>query len=81
MLYLDGRADAGLSHSLVLTGIGLVVGILFGAIVTRIYDRRDDRAAPAVPAAAAAAPVEPVTVSAPVAPETAAVTEETYPEP
>ena len=80
LLYLGGRADAGLSHSLVLTGIGLVVGISFGAIITRIYDRRDDRALPAGPAASAA-PVEPATVNVPVAPETAAVTEETYPGP
>lgn len=80
LLYLGGRADAGLSHSLVLTGVGLVVGILFGAIITRIYDRRDDRALPAGPAAAAD-PVEPATVNVPVAPEAAAVTEETYPGP
>lgn len=80
LLYLGGRADAGLSHSLVLTAIGLVIGLLFGVIVTRIYDRRDDRALPAE-AVAATAPVEPATVGAPVAPETTAVTEETYPEP
>jgi uncharacterized phage infection (PIP) family protein YhgE len=40
LLYLDGRADAGLSQSLELTAIGLVIGLLFGGIVTRIYDRR-----------------------------------------
>lgn len=40
LLYLDGRADAGLSQSLTLTAIGLVIGILLGAIVTRVYDRR-----------------------------------------
>ena len=37
---LDGRADAGLSQSLELTAIGLVIGLLLGGIVTRIYDRR-----------------------------------------
>ena len=42
LLYLGGRADAGLSQSLVLTAIGLVIGVLFGAIVTRIYDRRGE---------------------------------------
>ena len=40
LLYLDGRADAGLSQSLELTAIGLVIGLLLGGIVTRIYDRR-----------------------------------------
>ena len=40
LLYLGGRADAGLSHSLELTAIGLVIGVLLGVIVTRIYDRR-----------------------------------------
>ena len=39
LLYLDGHADAGLSQALLMTSIGLVVGILLGAIVTRIYDR------------------------------------------
>jgi YhgE/Pip-like protein len=40
LLYLDGRADAGLAHALVMTAIGLVIGLLIGGIVTRIYDRR-----------------------------------------
>ena len=40
LLYLDGRANAGLSQSLELTAIGLVIGLLLGGIVTRIYDRR-----------------------------------------
>ena len=40
LLYFDGRADAGLSHALVMTSIGLVVGLLIGGIVTRVYDRR-----------------------------------------
>jgi uncharacterized phage infection (PIP) family protein YhgE len=40
LLYFDGRADAGLSQSLELTAIGLVMGLLLGGIVTRIYDRR-----------------------------------------
>jgi uncharacterized phage infection (PIP) family protein YhgE len=40
LLYLDGRADAGLTQSLELTAVGLVIGLLLGGIVTRIYDRR-----------------------------------------
>ena len=40
LLYFDGRADAGLSHALVMTAIGLVIGLLIGAVVTRLYDRR-----------------------------------------
>lgn len=40
LLYLDGHADAGLSQSLILTTVGLVIGLGLGAVVTRIYDRR-----------------------------------------
>ena len=40
LLYFDGRADAGLSHALTMTAIGLVIGLLIGGIVTRVYDRR-----------------------------------------
>jgi YhgE/Pip-like protein len=40
LLYFDGRADAGLSHALVMTAIGLVIGLLIGGVVTRVYDRR-----------------------------------------
>jgi len=40
LLYLGGRADAGLTQSLELTAVGLVIGLLLGGIVTRIYDRR-----------------------------------------
>jgi hypothetical protein len=53
LLYLGGRADAGLSQSLEWSAGGLVIGVLFGAVVTRLYDRRDR--ARAVPAAAAPA--------------------------
>jgi uncharacterized phage infection (PIP) family protein YhgE len=77
LLYLDGRAVAGLSHSLVLTAIGLVIGLLFGIIVTRIYDRRSGHRRQVR--------AEPVAVSEPTAttaaPETTAATVETYPEP
>jgi hypothetical protein len=40
LLYLDGRADAGLTHALVMTGVGMVIALLIGGIVTRLYDRR-----------------------------------------
>ena len=40
LLYLGGRADAGLAQSLEWTTGGLLVGIALGVIVTRIYDRR-----------------------------------------
>jgi YhgE/Pip-like protein len=40
LLYLNGRADAGLSQALLMTAVGLVVGLLLGGIVTRLYDRK-----------------------------------------
>jgi uncharacterized phage infection (PIP) family protein YhgE len=53
LLYLDGQADAGLSHALIMTAIGLVLGLLLGGIVTWIYDRRGyHRIAPGLAAAA-----------------------------
>jgi YhgE/Pip-like protein len=81
LLYLDGRADTGLSHSLVLTAIGLLIGLLFGVIVTRIYDRRNGPRPPAQ----APAPAAPAAVSEPAAPtaapETTAAPVAIYPEP
>jgi hypothetical protein len=40
LLYFDGHADAGLSHALILTAIGMAIGLLIGAIVTMLYDRK-----------------------------------------
>jgi uncharacterized phage infection (PIP) family protein YhgE len=40
LLYLGGSAGSGLSQSLVWTAVVLAGGVLFGAGVTRIYDRR-----------------------------------------
>jgi YhgE/Pip-like protein len=39
LVYLNARGNAGLSQALLMTSIGLVVGLLLGGIVTRIYDR------------------------------------------
>lgn len=39
LLYLDGHAEAGLSQALRMTTIGLIIGLLLGGLVTRIYDR------------------------------------------
>jgi uncharacterized phage infection (PIP) family protein YhgE len=47
LLYFNGRADAGLSQSVILTAVGLVIGLAFGAILTRIYDRRGYHRIPA----------------------------------
>jgi uncharacterized phage infection (PIP) family protein YhgE len=47
LLYLDGQADAGLSQSLMMTGIGLLIGLLLGGVVTYFYDRRGYHRIPA----------------------------------
>jgi uncharacterized phage infection (PIP) family protein YhgE len=64
LLYLGGRADAGLSQSLEWSAGGLVIGGLFGAIVTRLYDRRE-RAVPAAEAPAGPVDADPVEVAHP----------------
>lgn len=40
ILYFDARWDAGLSHGVTSTLIGMVVGLAFGLIVVWYYDRR-----------------------------------------
>ena len=40
LLYLNGQADAGLSQALTMTAIGLAIGLLFGGIITHLYDRK-----------------------------------------
>ena len=40
LLYLNGHGDAGLSQALMMTVIGLVIGLLLGGIITQIYDRK-----------------------------------------
>jgi hypothetical protein len=80
LLYLDGRADAGLTQSLELTAIGLVIGLLLGGILTRIYDRRGYHRLP--PELAAATATETAAAAGPTAtPETTVVADATYPEP
>ncbi|MGB8388742.1 YhgE/Pip domain-containing protein [Mycobacterium sp.] len=39
LLYLNGHADTGLSQSLTMTSIGLVIGLLLGGIIY-LYDRK-----------------------------------------
>ncbi|WP_322857833.1 YhgE/Pip domain-containing protein [Mycobacterium shigaense] len=39
LLYLNGAGQAGLSQALWMTSLGLVIGLLVGGIITRIYDR------------------------------------------
>lgn len=48
LLYLDGRADAGLSHALAMTGAGMVIGLLLGGVVTWMYDRKGFHRLPGV---------------------------------
>jgi YhgE/Pip-like protein len=48
LLYLGGGAGSGLSESLVWIAVGLAIGVLFGAAVTRSYDRRGHRPGTAV---------------------------------
>jgi uncharacterized phage infection (PIP) family protein YhgE len=67
LLYFDGQADAGLSQGVELTAIGLVIGLLLGAIVTRIYDRRGNDRIPSEPEVAPSAPVESPAESVPTA--------------
>lgn len=74
LLYLDGQADAGLSQGLILTGIGLAIGLLLGGVVTRIYDRRGYHRIPPGPEPAASP--EPISPS-----EESASTTETTTEP
>jgi len=57
LLYLGGRADAGLSESVELIAGGLVIGVLLGVIVTGLYDRRGYHRVSTTPAADAPAGV------------------------
>lgn len=48
LLYLDGRADAGLAQALALITSWLAIGIVLGVMVSRVQDRRDRRRTHAV---------------------------------
>jgi uncharacterized phage infection (PIP) family protein YhgE len=66
LLYLGGRADAGLSQSLEWSAAGLVIGVLFGVVVTRLYDRRGrPTAAPTTESPAGPAGADPTAVPFP----------------
>jgi uncharacterized phage infection (PIP) family protein YhgE len=53
LLYFDGRADAGLTGALMLTSIGLVLGLVIGGGLTRFYDRQGLHRSHELPAGAA----------------------------
>lgn len=59
LLYFDGRADAGLSRSLVVGVVGLGIGLALGALVTRFYDRKGIHRVEAVMQPATPAHAEP----------------------
>lgn len=40
ILYFDVNFSAGLGRALVMTGVGLVIGLVLGAVVTQLYDRK-----------------------------------------
>ncbi|WP_076115409.1 YhgE/Pip domain-containing protein [Mycobacterium sp. IS-2888] len=40
LVYLGGHGDAGLSQALLMTSVGLVIGLLVGGIITHLYDRK-----------------------------------------
>ena len=40
LVYLNGHAAAGLSQALVMTSVGVVIGLVLGGITTHIYDRK-----------------------------------------
>ena len=40
IIYFDAQSAAGLGRALLMTVIGLLIGLLFGLIVTRYYDRK-----------------------------------------
>jgi YhgE/Pip-like protein len=40
ILYFDARADAGLTHGLAATFVGLMIGLVFGLVTVWYYDRK-----------------------------------------
>jgi YhgE/Pip-like protein len=39
LLYLKGGTGTGLSQALIMTSVGLIIGLLLGGIITHLYDR------------------------------------------
>lgn len=58
LLLLGGRADAGLSQSLITIAVWLVIGLLLGGIVTWLYERREHQGSPALATKLAKKPSE-----------------------
>jgi uncharacterized phage infection (PIP) family protein YhgE len=40
LVYLKGQADTGLAQALIMTSVGLIIGLLLGGIITHLYDRK-----------------------------------------
>ncbi|GGF28437.1 hypothetical protein GCM10007298_25270 [Williamsia phyllosphaerae] len=57
ILYFGGDFSAGLGHSLLMTSVGLLVGLVLGSIAVRFYDAKGWQRAPQPPTAAAVEPV------------------------
>ncbi|WP_406239216.1 YhgE/Pip domain-containing protein [Nocardia sp. NBC_01009] len=51
ILYFDGNYDAGLARGFWMVVLGLAVGLVFGAIITRYYDRKGLHRGATAPAA------------------------------
>lgn len=51
ILYFDGNYDAGLARGFWMVVLGLALGLVFGAIITRYYDREGLHRGAAAPAA------------------------------
>ncbi|MFX0580119.1 YhgE/Pip domain-containing protein [Nocardia nepalensis] len=49
ILYFNAEGSAGLSRSIWMTLLGLVIGLVLGSVVTRYYDRKELHRAPAKP--------------------------------
>ncbi|MFB7721230.1 YhgE/Pip domain-containing protein [Nocardia sp. NPDC056100] len=52
ILYFDGSAEAGLSRGCWMAALGLLIGLVFGLVITRFYDRKGLERKPAATAAA-----------------------------
>ena len=46
IIYFNGTLDSGLGTSLTLTAIGLAIGLVLGAVGTKVYDHKGLTRAP-----------------------------------